>query len=283
MSLFILQLRGELQKMLARRRTFIGFGAFLALDIVLIWVFHRPNIKHWFSEVISNGGGAFDFYYSATTLGFFILGASTFLLGGLYLALVGGDVVAKETEDGTLRLVLSRPITRLRVLALKYTACLIYTVFLMFFISISALLAIACVRGFNGGFFAFTADQKVFSLFPEVGESYLRYGFATLCLSLGMCTVTSIAFFFSCLKIKPAAATIMTLSYVFLDFILHNMPFMKDYKGYFITTHIEIWARSCELRIPWADLIEGYSSLAAINLTLFVAGWVAFQSRDFKS
>lgn len=283
MSLFLLQLRGELQKMLARRRTFIGFGAFLALDIVLIWLLHRNKMKEWFSSVIAGGGGAFEFYYSATTLGFFILGASTFLLGGLYLALVGGDVVAKETEDGTLRLVLSRPVTRLRVLALKYVACLVYTVFLMFFISISALLAIACVRGFHGGFFAYTVDQKVFSLFPEVGQSYVRYGFATLCLSLSMCTVTSIAFFFSCLKIKPAAATIVTLSYIFLDFILRAMPFMKDYKGYLITNRIDIWIRSCDMRIPWADLIDGYAILAGINLTLFVAGWVAFQARDFKS
>lgn len=283
MAVFLLQLRGELQKMLARRRTFIGFGAFLALDIFLIWVLHREGTKRWFSNIISFGGGSFDFYYSATTMGFFILGASTLLLGGLYLALVGGDVVAKETEDGTLRLVLSRPVTRLRVLTLKYLACLIYTVFLMCFISITALLAVACVRGFNGGFFAFTADQMVFSLFPDVTESYLRYGFATICLSLGMCTVTSIAFFFSCLKIKPAAATIMTLSYLFLDFILRTMPFMKDYKEYLINNRIAIWARSCEMRVPWADLIEGYSVLIAINLTLFVAGWVAFQSRDFKS
>ncbi len=31
-----------------------------------------------------------------------------FLLGSIYFALVAGDIVAKETEDGNMRMVLSR-------------------------------------------------------------------------------------------------------------------------------------------------------------------------------
>ena len=73
-----------------------------------------------------------DRYFSGATLGLLMLMWTTFLLGALYLALVAGDVVAKEVEDGTLRMILCRPISRLRVGFLKYSACVLYTFALTF-------------------------------------------------------------------------------------------------------------------------------------------------------
>ena len=46
-------------------------------------------------------------------------------------ALVGGDIVAKEAEDGTLRMILSRPISRLRLILIKWLAGMVFSLLLV--------------------------------------------------------------------------------------------------------------------------------------------------------
>src|SRR5438128_435337 len=136
-----------MRKMLARKRTFLGFGAFVLLEVVLYIVFHLDKVENWFRFMIQHQGEAFESYFSALTLGYFVLRLSVFLLGAIYLTLVAGDVVAKESEDGNLRLILARPVSRLRLLALKYLGCMVYAFVLIQFISWSALGLGVLVRG----------------------------------------------------------------------------------------------------------------------------------------
>src|SRR5436309_3424680 len=106
-----------------------------------------PKPQTHFRRLIEQNGFIFEQYFSGLTLALFILMTTTFLLGGLYLALVSGDVVSKEVEEGTLRMMLCRPISRARIIALKYLACVIYTFALFTFIALSALAAGFASRG----------------------------------------------------------------------------------------------------------------------------------------
>jgi ABC-2 type transport system permease protein len=282
MSLFILQLRGELHKMLARPRTYIGFIAFLVLELALLLVFHLDGSLGMWSRMVERQGEVFDSYFSATTLGFIVLTISVLLLGGIYLALVSGDVVAKETEDGTLRMVLSRPVSRFRVLFLKYCACLLYNFSFVIFMGLSAFLMGLVMRGWGGGFFAFVPDQGILSFF-EAWEGLGRYALAVCFLALSLTVVTSLGFFFSCLKIKPAAATILALSYLFIDMILKQSSLVENYEHLLLTNYTSTWVRLCVEVIPWALIAKNYAIIIGVNATLFTLGWLAFSSRDFKS
>src|SRR5439155_21877322 len=131
----------------------------------------------------------------------FILMWTTFLLGALYLALVAGDVVSKEIEDGTLRMILCRPVSRGRIIALKFIACSIYTAALFAFIGLTALLAGLVYKGF-GGLFVFAPVEKVFALY-EFREGMIRYLAAIPLIALSLMSITSLGFMFSCLKMKP--------------------------------------------------------------------------------
>jgi hypothetical protein len=51
---------------------------------------------------------------------------------------MAGDIVAKEGEDGHMRLLLARPVSRFRVLLLKYLTCTGYAVFLIQFLAWTA-------------------------------------------------------------------------------------------------------------------------------------------------
>ena len=283
MSLFCVQLRGELKKLFSRRRTYMGYVVFLVFEVVILFVFQREKPKEGMRELMGQNGLVFENYYSSLTITYMVMGFSMFLMGSIYFALVSGDIVAKESEDGNLRLVLSRPVSRLRVLLLKYLAVMIYTVTFVFFVGISGYLMSVVALGWDGGLFVWNYKMKVFAFYPEWGEGALRLVLAATLIGLSMCTLSTIGFAFSCLKIKPAAATICALSILFVDLVLQEFPFFKPYEQFFVTFRMSNWVYALENHLSWAKLAESYAFLGGLNLTLFVIGWMAFQMRDFKT
>jgi ABC-2 type transport system permease protein len=281
--LFLQQLRGELQKLLARPRTWIGYGAFLIMEALILFVYKLERSQQHMRGIIERNGLEFGNYYSSLTITFTIMLLSMFLLGSIYFALVAGDIVAKENEDGNLRMVFSRPISRLRLLLVKYTAVSLYTFSFVFFVGITGYLMAVAAVGWQGGLFVMEPKMKVFAAYPEWWEGASRLTLSAAGIGLSMITLSSIAFMFSCLKIKPAAATIVTLTILFVDMILQNFPFFKPYESFFITWRMSSWIFLMEQNIPWPKLTESYALLGGFNITLFVIGWTSFQLRDFKT
>lgn len=66
--LFPTQLRGELKKLFARRRTWIGYGVFLAMEAILLFVFKLDRSQQHMRRLIERNGFAFDDYYSSLTV-----------------------------------------------------------------------------------------------------------------------------------------------------------------------------------------------------------------------
>ena len=281
MNLFLIQMRNELHKLFARKRTYLGFAAFVAVEILLLLLLNLPKPKAGFRKLIEQNGYGFDQYFSGATLGLLMLMWTTFLLGALYLALVAGDVVAKEVEDGTLRMILCRPISRLRVGFLKYAACVLYTFALTFFIGITALVAGLLYCGW-GGLFAIAPLEQLLAM-HEAWPGLWRYLGALPLLGFGLVSITSLGFLFSCCEMKPAAATILTLSIFFFDSIFRSIPYFESLRGWFMTTHMTLWLRVFEYHIPWWRIAEDVTWLGALNVTFALVGLAILQQRDFKA
>jgi ABC-2 type transport system permease protein len=281
MTLFLQQWTGELMKLFARRRTYIGFGAFVVLELVLLLLFRLQGMERFLAKISGKGAG-FAHYQSALTLAMFVLGLSVLILGALYICLVGGDIVAKENEDGHYRLLLARPVSRVRLLFVKYLTCVSYAIVLIQFITWSVLLLGIVLMGWGGGFFAWVPELGLM-VFYEWGPGFQRFAMASVFLAISMTTVSSIAFFLSCMPIKPAAATIGALSYVLIDWILRGSNFMDSYEHLLITTHMGAWHRILTEHIPWAIVIRSYAVLTGVSLSLFVLGAAVFEARDLKS
>jgi ABC-2 type transport system permease protein len=281
MRLFLLQFQGELLKLFARKRTYIGFGAFLGIETILIFLLRMDRVERSIRKVLDSSGYEGGEYLSGLTLAFMVLIWSVFLLGALYLALVAGDVVSKEIEDGTMRMMLCRPVSRLRIVLVKALATVVYTFALVGFIGVTALLS-GLIYGGTGGLFAFAPLEKLFALY-DFGPGLVRYASAIPLLGLSLLTISALGFFFSCLPMKPAAATILTLSIFFVDTILKSIPYFESIREWFLTARMSAWLHVFEYQIPWETITEDYIWLLAIDATLFTLGWVAFQQRDFKS
>jgi ABC-2 type transport system permease protein len=88
---------------------------------------------------------------------------------------------------------------------------------------------------------------------------------------------------FSCFNMKPAAATILALSFLFLNLVMESIPFFEQYHEWFLPYHFRIWLYVYAQPIPFERILQSLFILVAFHVTTFVVGAAAFQIRDIKS
>lgn len=281
MTPLLRQLYYELLKLFARKRTYLGFAAFLVIELLILMGLHAPHAHKMFLHAMTQHGLDFSHYFSGLTLAYAMMSWTVFILGSLYMALVCGDIISKEVEDGTMRMVLSRPVSRGRILLLKLAACAVYTFSLVLFIVISSLAVGMADRGY-GGLIVIDPWQHVFG-FYEGGAGLVRFAYAGGVLTLLMLTFAALGFMFSCFNIKPATATILTLSIYLFDSIVHGVPYFEDLQDYLLTHHMAMWIQVFQPDIPWLKIVYSILYLGSFDLLFVSIGTWYFARRDFKS
>lgn len=274
-----LQLRNELWKLFGKKRTYIGFLMFLLAQNLVVIICKIRGLQGMKRMLEGNGYVPEEFITSLTVATLMLIPMAIMLLP-LYVSLVGGDMVAKEAEDGTLRMILSRPISRVRLLLVKWLAGFVFSVACAIILGAFGVLFAQILFPW-GGLFAFIPGQ-VFSVFSAT-DGLIHYTWAILMMALNATTIMGLAFMFSCFNVKPAAATILALSFVFINFILMNIPFFEDIQHWFLTYHLNLWQLMLAQPIPVGRIWESLSVLAGFNLTFLVVGCTVFQLRDIKS
>jgi ABC-2 type transport system permease protein len=279
--MFLLQLQNELWKLFGKKRTYIGFLVFLLAQNAIILIFRFASApRARLSAMLEVNGQVASNYLSSLTVAAFMVFPIAYMLLPLFAALIGGDIIAKEAEDGTLRMILSRPISRVRLIFIKWLAGMIFSILLVTMLAIFGILFSSFWFPW-GGMFVFVPGE-VFSLF-SASEGLNAYIAAHMLMALKAGTITGLALMFSSFNIKPAAATILAISFIFANFILMNIPFFEDLQHWFVTYHINVWRFMFMDQIPWPRLWESLSLLAGFNLTFLVIAAAVFQVRDIKS
>ena len=179
--MFFAQFKNELVKLFGKKRTYIGFGAFVLVQVLMMFMFKYSHWQERTAQLLEGNGYIASEYISALTVSVVMLMPQIALLMPLYTTLVGGDMVAKEVEDGTLRMILARPISRFRLLLVKWTAGVFFGVLLVLLLGVSAL-ALAGTMFPWKGMFVFVPGQA-FSVLPA-GSGLSRFIFAHLFLAM---------------------------------------------------------------------------------------------------
>jgi ABC-2 type transport system permease protein len=278
--MLFLQLRNELRKLFGKPRTYIGFGALLLIQVLMVLLLrYSPASRGMVRQMESNGYDAGQYLTSLTIAGV-MLHPIAFILLPLYVTLIGGDLVAKEAEDGTLRMILSRPISRFRLLLVKWLAGAVFSALLVLMLGLVGVLFARCFFPW-GGMFVFVPGE-MFSVL-DASAGLWDYAGAHVLLAVKAGTILSLAFMFSCFNVKPAAATILALSVVFVSFVLMQIPFLKELQPWFFTYYLDLWRNALMQPVPWWKVNESLCVLAGCNLTFFIIGATVFHVRDIKS
>lgn len=275
-----LQLRNELWKLFGKKRTYMGFLMFLLAQNVVSLIFRLPKVSKSLTTPLENNGYQPEFFVSSLTIATAMLIPIVYFMLPLYVSLVGGDLVAKEAEDGTLRMILSRPISRIRLLLVKWLAGTVFSVALVLSLGVFGLLFSSLWFSW-GGLFVFVPGE-IFSVY-EPADGLKHYAIAHMLMTVKAVTVMTLAFMFSCFNVKPAAATILALSFCFLNFILMSIPYFQDIKYWFLTYHLNFWNLALVQPMPLPRMAESFSILVGFNLSFLIIGCTVFQLRDIKS
>jgi len=124
--------------------------------------------------------------------------------------------------------------------------------------------------------------MRVFAVLPA-SDGFQLFIAAHVVLAVNACTMFGLAFMFSCFNMKPAAATIMALSFLLLSLVMEAMPFFEEYKNLCLTHHFRGWLLVFNEPLDWPRLLQSLVVLAGFNLTSFLVGLAGFHARDIKS
>ena len=131
----------ELYKIFRKPRTYIAFGAVAAIVGLIQMGFYADGDSYMqfglqsFSDSFDIEGNLMNGYLMA-----YIILQLLLVHVPLLIALVAGDMISGEAAQGTLRVLLTKPISRSEILLTKFIASFIFTVILLLWMALLALL-----------------------------------------------------------------------------------------------------------------------------------------------
>lgn len=275
----------ELKKMFKRPRTYLGLigAALIPLTVIIIFQFKDPTpfIASALGEMFTLSGSILNGYLvSLVTLNH---GTVNFFVPVL-IVLVVGELIAGESQEGTIRLILSRPIQRYQWLTAKLISAIIYT-FLLFVIMITIGLGAGLIIFGEGSLFItglFLGNEGWFNILESetaLTRLLMVYGAAFLILL----TVTAFSFFLSSILRNPVAAIISPLVLIIFLRIISAFPFLEEIKPYLFTTHMDLWVDILAPEIPWKEIANSMLILTIHSLTFILGSFVIFNKKDILS
>ncbi len=277
--MFIL-LKIELFKIFRRPRTYIAF-AVIAVIILLVQIALKFGGKEYVGLMLSGMNDTFEFIPTEVILNGYMV---CFVILNLLLihvpilvALVAGDAVSGEANMGTLRLLVSKPISRTKLLFVKFTASSIYTILLLIWMAVLALFLSMFLFDTNS---LAVARELEFNVI-ESTDVLWRYAAAFLFAAIGLICVAALAFMLSVFSDNAIVPIVVTICIIIVFTILTQMqiPFYDEtIKPYLFTTHMLGWKGFFYVQATDGETIRGsLENFPAIIKSAFILiGYTVF-------
>ncbi len=196
------------------------------------------------------------------------------------IALVAGDVVAGEGTAGTLRIYLSRPISRSKLLTAKLLAAYIYTLMIILFF---ALMSLGLGSLWLGTGDLVIRDQGILIL-PQ-SEVWARFGLSFLFAGLIMLVVASLCFMFSTMVNNAIGPIIGAMAVIIVGLAIGNLPIalFEQIRPYLFTTYFDIWQQAFREPIPWGKILTDLSVLLGYTGGFLAVSFLIFIKKDILS
>lgn len=238
----------ELYKIFRRPRTYISFGA-IAILILIIQLGLKVDGKAYaeflmkdVNDTVSVDGNVLNGYLIC-----YILLQLLLVHVPLLVALIAADMLSGEANLGTLRLLFSTPKDRTQWVTAKFIAASIYTILLLIWLAILALLLSMWVFGTDDLFLM----KSNYIVLIEKQDVFWRYIGAFVFASFSLLCVTSLGFLLSAFANNSIGPIVGTMSVIVLLTILStlNIPLFASIKPYLFTTHMNNWKEFFDIQI----------------------------------
>ena len=260
----------ELRKLRVQKRTYIGLGAAMLVPLIFITALALNS---------DNGGGdgeiPFERYVRETGLAIPLvcLAFGSIWLIPLVTALVAGDIVATEDQNGTLKTILTRSVERWHVFAGKTLAAFTYAaVALVLFVGTGLVL--------GGIAFGFDPVTLLSGTRVGTGRGIALIGAATLSYLMPVLGIASIALLLSTVTRNSAAAVVGALmASIFLQ-VLGALSALNFLDPYLLPTQFNAWQGLLRDPIDWAPVVRAAWVSALYAVPALFAALTVFVRRD---
>ena len=266
-------IRVELVKMLRRPRTWVTIvmlNALPTLVAVLLAVTDigpRPGEGPAFLSAVLTDGTLFPLAALGVVLPLFL---------PIAVAVLGGDAIAGETQTGTLRYLLARPVGRTHLLLAKLTTVIAFVLL--------AVLVVAAVSYVEGRLLLGQAPAgQTVSLSGSAltqQEIAARTALALGYVVVSMLGVAAVALFFSTLTTSAIGAALGTIGLLIASTVLLGLEAAGVLHPYLPTRY---WLAFVDLfrdPILWRDVVRGLVVQLSYLLVFTLAAWASFTSKD---
>jgi ABC-2 type transport system permease protein len=259
--------RWELLKLLAQKRTYLGLGAAMLVPAIFVVV------------LLLQKGGPNDIplgrYIRQTGLAtpFVVLFFMSIWAFPLLTALVAGDIVAAESQNGTLKTILTRSRDRGQIYAGKVLASFTYTAVIVVAMGTVGLLAACAAWGFD----------PLTSLSGTTVSFWHGLGLlgASLAIYLWpMAAIAAFGLFLSTVTRNSAASVVGTLMWALLMQLLGVLPGTESIRPYLLGTQFEAWHGFLRTPADWVPVVRALWVCALYVCLPLAAGYLVFVRRD---
>lgn len=278
----------ELYKIFRRPRTYISFAAITAL-IGVIQLGLKMDGEAYVDFLMSSLKDNFEFdgkILNAYLVCYVIL-QLLLIHVPLLISLIAADMISGEANMGTLRLLLTKPVSKTEFILAKFFASAVYTLMLLIWIAVFALALSIWLFGTDD-----LIIQKT-SYVVQIGENdvFWRYIGAFGFAFLSMLTVTALGFFLSLFAENSIGPIVTTMSIIIFFTILSTMtiPLFQKIQPYLFTTHMVNWKEffdekvdSQNVVIPGSIQDPGKLLNSALVLVVHIVGLVTASIFIFK-
>jgi ABC-2 type transport system permease protein len=266
----------ELKLVFGRPRNRAILGVFVITPIAF-GVLFRLTIN----SVSSNGGGGPAFLNELAGNGVFLaLVVLTFMLGLLMLplavAVVAGDAIAGEASLGTLRGLLVVPVGRVRLLAVKYAAIVIFCAAACLLITVVAL--IMGLALFPAGPVTTLSGTTI-----TLGTGVLRVLVVAAYSAAALASLGAIGLAASTLTQHPVGAIAGLLVLVVASEIADQVPQLSAIHPYLPSHFWMSWDGLFRAPVDWSGITHGLLSFAIYLVIFGGVAWARFTTADITS
>lgn len=271
----------ELSKIFRKWRTYIGFMAIGGMVAVIQLAMYLQG-KHFLERLTQNFEQNFVFVgnlLNGYLISYFILGSLTIHIPFL-IVLVAGDLLAGEATAGTYRMLITRPVSRVKLISAKFLAGLIYANLIVLWLAVVSLGVGILIFGVG----ELLVIRDAIIIFAQ-NDILWRFAAAYLLAGLSMSVVCALGFLFSSLvenAIGPIVTT-MTVIIVFTIFSAINIDFFKTIKPYLFTNYMSAWLLVFDDPIDYHEIIKNCLVLAAHIVGFFSSTLFIFKRKDILS
>ncbi len=272
----------ELFKIFKRPRTYIAFVAIAAIVILIQLAFYVDGESYvqFMLQTIDESFNVEGKILNGYLVCYVIL--QTLLIHvPLLIALIAGDMIAGEANMGTLRLLISKPISRSSLMFNKFLASTVYTLMLLVWMAFLSLLMSLLIFG-TGDLMIFKSEEIVVLKSADImWRYYCCFGFA----AIAMTTVASLAFLLSIFAENSIGPIIATMSIIIVFTILTSMdlPLFKTMKPFIFTSHMLGWKGFLDNPINYNSVMKSAGILVLHIIAFVSAAILIFKRKDVLS